>query len=93
MIDTSRIGVARWIEQDHYTTELEAIAKMIMIAPGSWELEIVTDSESAINKLESRTCKTKGSEWQVVKLIEQLREKRRGEVTFTHQRSHKALDT
>lgn len=64
-----------------------------MIAPGAWELEIVTDSESAINKLESRTCKTKGSEWQVVKLIEQLREKRRGEVTFTHQRSHKALDT
>ena len=76
-----------------YTTELEAIAKMIMISPGAWDLEIVTDSESAMNKLDGKESKGKGSGWQVVELIRQLRTQRTGTVTFTHQRSHKKMDT
>jgi hypothetical protein len=72
---------------------MEAIAKMIMIAPGAWDLEIVTDSESAINKLEGGSTGNKGGEWQLVRRIEQMRKQRKGKIILTHQNSHKQLDT
>jgi hypothetical protein len=79
-----------------YATEIEAIAKMLMIVPVTWELEIITDSQSAIDAIETvRRIGTneKDNEWQMMKLIKILLDRRKTKVRFTHQKSHKKLHT
>lgn len=72
-----------------YTTELMAIATAIMNIPGSWDLEIVTDSQAAIKAIQRKQTRIRDSDWQLLTLVTELINKRKGKINLRHQRSHK----
>jgi hypothetical protein len=79
-----------------YTTELTAIVKMLMIIPLSWDITWVTDSESAMNKLqkiESEDVDDRMTEWQLLMYAQEIMKKRTGKFKKVHQKSHKGLQT
>ena len=78
--------------ESSYTTEMEAITKMLMIIPITWDVEIITDSKSAIDtieRMEARGVNDKDNEWQLRRIIKEVLNRRKGKIIWTHQKSHK----
>jgi ribonuclease HI len=76
-----------------YNTELEAIVRMSMILPSSWNVTIWTDSKSAIDRIESlrasNPIKTMiEPEWELLRLFATIDGLRKQPVTLKHIKSH-----
>lgn len=73
-----------------YTTELTAIANALMNIPGGWDLEIITDSEAAIKAIYRKNKVTiRNADWQLLNIVREMVQKRKGKTKLTHQNSHK----
>jgi hypothetical protein len=76
-----------------YNTELEAITRMSMILPSSWQITIWTDSKSSIDRIEAlrkgNDVKTMTEpEWELLSLFMHIDKMRKEPIQLRHIKSH-----
>jgi ribonuclease HI len=79
-----------------YNTELEAITRISMILPSSWNITVWTDSKSTIDRIEALRAKEpikimNEPEWQLLSLYMHIETLRTKPLTLRHIKSHTKL--
>jgi large subunit ribosomal protein L40e len=76
-----------------YNTELEAITRMSMILPSTWQITIWTDSKSSMDRIEALrkgndVKKMKEPEWELLSLFMHIEKMRKEPIQLRHIKSH-----
>jgi hypothetical protein len=92
------LGIPYWYgaipsPRSSYNTELEAITRIAMILPSSWNVTVWTDSKSTIDRIEALRTKDpirimNEPEWQLLSLFMHIETLRTKPLVLRHVRSH-----